>query len=82
MVSQSWDGKRVYFTSSLLAKWDGTSGDDAQFLKVYGWDGTRLEPAFEIDFRENELGRPHIMRFGQIDYYHPRTARAESGGRE
>jgi selenium-binding protein 1 len=22
MVSQSWDGKRVYFTSSLLANWD------------------------------------------------------------
>jgi len=21
MVSQSWDGKRVYFTSSLLANW-------------------------------------------------------------
>ena len=22
MVSQSWDGKRLYFTSSLLARWD------------------------------------------------------------
>ena len=22
MLSQSWDGKRVYFTSSLLANWD------------------------------------------------------------
>ncbi len=25
MVSQSWDGKRVYFTSSLLANWDKTA---------------------------------------------------------
>ena len=82
MVSQSWDGKRLYFTTSLLANWDGTGGDDAQFLKVFGWDGKRLEPAFEIDFRERELGRPHIMRFGQIDYYHPRTARANSGARD
>ena len=22
MVSQSWDGERIYFTSSLLANWD------------------------------------------------------------
>ncbi len=82
MVSQSWDGKRLYFTSSLLANWDGTGGDDAQFLKVFGWDGKRLEPAFEIDFRERELGRPHIMRFGKLDYYHPRTARAVSSARD
>jgi selenium-binding protein 1 len=81
MVSQSWDGKRLYFTSSLLANWDGTGGDDAQFLKVFDWDGKGLEPTFEIDFRERALGRPHIMRFGQIDYYHPRTARVEPGAR-
>jgi selenium-binding protein 1 len=64
MVSQSWDGKRLYFTSSLLANWDGTGGDDAQFLKVYDWDGKALSPKFAIDFREQKLGRPHIMRFG------------------
>ena len=66
MVSQSWDGKRLYFTSSLLAKWDGTGGDDAQFLKAYTWDGTKLTPTFEIDFRKEKLGRAHIMRFGKI----------------
>ena len=37
MVSQSWDGKRVYFTSSLLANWDKTQGaqGDLQFFKAY-----------------------------------------------
>jgi selenium-binding protein 1 len=61
MVSQSWDGKRLYFTSSLLANWDGTGGEDAQFFKAFGWDGKALSPAFEIDFRKESLGRPHIM---------------------
>ena len=64
MVSQSWDGKRVYFTSSLLASWDGTGHDDAQFLRAFGWDGKALAPAFEIDFRKQALGRPHIMNLG------------------
>jgi len=64
MVSQSWDGKRVYFTSSLLANWDGTNHDDEQFLKAFRWDGKTLEPSFEIDFAAAGLGRPHIMNFG------------------
>src|SRR5439155_527827 len=42
MVSETWDGKRVYFTSSLLANWDKTGKDNEQFLKAYGWDGNRL----------------------------------------
>ena len=50
MVSQTWDGKRVYFTSSLLANWDKTGDDDEQFLKAYDWDGKKLAPRFEIDF--------------------------------
>jgi selenium-binding protein 1 len=61
MVSQSWDGKRVYFTSSLLASWDGTGHEDAQFLRAFGWDGKALSPVFEVDFRKQALGRPHIM---------------------
>jgi selenium-binding protein 1 len=68
MVSQSWDGKRLYFTSSLLANWDGVGGDDAQFLKAYRWDGKQLSPEFSIDFRAAGLGRPHIMRFGKIGF--------------
>jgi len=76
MVSQSWDGKRLYFTSSLLSKWDGTGGEDAQFLKAFAWDGQELTPTFEIDFRERELGRPHIMRFGQIGFHEGRVGMA------
>ena len=80
MVSQSWDGKRLYFTSSLLANWDGTGGDDAQFLKAYTWDGKTLEPLFELDFRSEKLGRPHMMRFGQIDFYRGRVSEGGAGG--
>ena len=66
MVSQSWDGKRVYFTSSVLAKWDKIGEDRDQFLKAFDWDGEELSPRFEIDFVAAGLGRPHIMRFGKI----------------
>jgi selenium-binding protein 1 len=69
MVSQSWDGKRVYFTSSLLANWDKKGKDDEQFLKAYNWDGKELTPAFAIDFYAEKLGRPHIMRFGAASLY-------------
>jgi selenium-binding protein 1 len=69
MVSQSWDGKRLYFTSSLLANWDKTGADDEQFLRAFGWDGKELKPAFEVDFLERKLGRPHIMNFGQLGFY-------------
>ncbi len=74
MVSQSWDGKRVYFTSSLLASWDKPGEDDEQFLKAFRWDGQRLEPSFAVDFRAAELGRPHIMRFGAEGFYRGRVA--------
>ena len=63
MVSQSWDGKRVYITSSLLAKWDKKGADDEQFLRAFDWDGKELKLAFETDFRAEKLGRPHHMKF-------------------
>jgi len=69
MVSQSWDGKRVYFTSSLLANWDKSAEADEQYLKAFTWDGSQLAPRFELDFRKLGLGRPHIMRFGQMDFH-------------
>ncbi|HXG17933.1 MAG TPA: selenium-binding protein SBP56-related protein [Methylomirabilota bacterium] len=69
MVSQSWDGKRVYFTSSLLANWDKKGAQNEQFLKAYAWDGKQLTPAFAIDFYKEGLGRPHIMNFGQDQFY-------------
>ena len=69
MVSQSWDGKRVYFTSSLLANWDKTGADNEQFLKAYTWDGKELTPRFSIDFTAEKLGRPHMMAFGSSRLY-------------
>jgi selenium-binding protein 1 len=64
MVSQSWDGKRVYITSSLLANWDKTGENDEQFLRAFNWDGKELTPAFEVDFYKENLGRAHHMKFG------------------
>lgn len=63
MVSQSWDGKRVYLTSSLLSLWDKKGADDEQFLRAFHWDGHELTPAFEVDFTKEKLGRPHHMKF-------------------
>ncbi len=64
MVSQSWDGKRLYFTSSLLARWDKGGADNEQFLRAYHWNGGELQPAFELDFTALKLGRPHHLLFG------------------
>ncbi len=64
MVSQSWDGNRLYFTSSLLAKWDKRGEDNEQFLRAYAWDGKELKPKFDVDFNSQKLGRPHHMLFG------------------
>jgi selenium-binding protein 1 len=63
MVSQSWDGRRVYITSSLLSKWDKKGKDNEQFLRAFRWDGHELTPAFEVDFTKEQLGRPHHMKF-------------------
>jgi selenium-binding protein 1 len=63
MISQSWDGKRVYITSSLLAHWDKKGADNEQFLRAFNWNGRTLEPAFEVDFTKEKLGRPHHMKF-------------------
>ena len=64
MVSQSWDGKRLYLTSSLLAKWDKTGADNEQFLRAFAWDGKELKPQFDLDFTALKLGRAHQMLFG------------------
>ncbi len=63
MVSQSWDGKRVYITTSLLANWDKKGADNDQFLKGFDWDGKELKQVFEIDFNQLKLGRAHHMKF-------------------
>ena len=63
MVSQSWDGHRVYITSSLLAHWDKGGKDNEQVLRAFNWDGHALTPTFEVDFTKEKLGRPHHMKF-------------------
>ncbi len=64
MVSQSWDGKRLYITSSLLANWDKSGADNEQFLRGFSWDGKDLKKTFEVDFTQEKLGRAHHMKLG------------------
>ena len=69
MLSQSWDGKRIYYTSSLLSKWDKKGEDNEQYIKGFEWNGKELVPTFAIDFNAEKLGRPHQMRFGAYALY-------------
>ena len=69
MISQSWDGKRAYFTSSLLGNWDKTGDNDEQFMKLFHWNGKELKHQFTIDFHAEKLGRAHQMRFGAYSLY-------------
>lgn len=69
MVSSSWDGKRLYYTSSLLANWDKKGDANDQYLKLYHWNGKQLSEQFSIDFTKEKLGRPHQMRFGAYALY-------------
>jgi len=69
MVSSSWDGKRLYYTSSLLANWDKKGKDNEQYLKLFSWDGQKLTQQFSIDFIKEKLGRAHQMRFGAYSLY-------------
>jgi selenium-binding protein 1 len=64
MVSQSWDGKRLYISTSLLTNWDKKGADDEQFVKLFAWDGKELKETWKIDFYGQKLGRPHHMKLG------------------
>ncbi|MFL6516251.1 MAG: selenium-binding protein SBP56-related protein, partial [Chthoniobacterales bacterium] len=77
MVSQSWDGKRLYFTTSLLARWDKSGADNEQFLRAYNWDDKKLKPSFAVDFAALKLGRPHHMLFGARAIGKPPTVAAQ-----
>jgi selenium-binding protein 1 len=79
MASSSWDGKRIYFTSSLLANWDKKGEDNEQYFKAFEWNGKELVPKFAIDFTQQKLGRPHQMRFGAYSLYTERPS--ESAGK-
>ncbi len=69
MASSSWDGSRIYYTSSLLANWDKKGEDNEQYFKAFSWDGKDLIQDFSIDFTEQKLGRAHQMRFGAYSLY-------------
>lgn len=69
MVSQSWDGERVYFSSSLLNNWDKTGEADEQYVKLFHWDGKALNHKWTVDFYKEGLGRSHQMRFGAYSLY-------------
>jgi methanethiol oxidase len=75
MISQSWDGKRVYITSSLLANWDKGGADNEQFLRGFAWDGKELTQKFEIDFTKESLGRAHHMKLGSRAVNEPAKAK-------
>lgn len=79
MVSQSWDGKRAYYTSSLLGNWDKKDGQagDVQYFKAYTWNGEKLTQQFAIDFIAEKLGRPHQMRFGAHALYADATEQTD-----
>jgi selenium-binding protein 1 len=69
MVSSSWDGTRLYFTSSLLSQWDKKGTENEQYLKGFSWDGKELKERFAIDFTKAKLGRPHHMKLGAYSLY-------------
>src|SRR5262249_48060934 len=80
MISQSWDGKRVYITSSLLANWDKGGPDNEQFLRGFAWDGKQLTPTFEVDFTKEKLGRAHHMKLGSESLRAGRRCRDRAPG--
>lgn len=76
MVSPSYDGKRIYYTTSLVSNWDMKEKANDQFLKAYDWDGKDLKLVFEIDFVKEKLGRAHHMKFQVRDLKTLRPLRA------
>jgi methanethiol oxidase len=64
MISQSWDDKHLYITSSLLANWDKGGADNEQFLRGFSWDGKELKQVFAVDFTQEKIGRAHHMKLG------------------
>jgi len=69
MVSSSWDGKRKYFTTSLLSNWDKKGENLDEYFAAYSWDGKELKEQFRINFLKDKLGLPHQMRFGAYSLY-------------
>jgi len=80
MVSQSWDGERVYFSGSLLANWDKKGDKNEQYFAKYNWDDKALEltESWRIDFYEENMGRAHLITFNSASLFSSGRA-AEKG---
>ena len=79
MISQSWDGTRAYFSTSLLGNWDKGGEDDEQWVKLYDWDqeNLKLTHIWTVDFYKEKLGRAHQMRFGAYSLYSSKNSDEE-----
>jgi selenium-binding protein 1 len=63
-------GRRAPLLHVVAARELGQEGKDGeQYLAAYRFDGKKLAPLFRVDFLEAKLGRPHIMNFGQDQFY-------------
>lgn len=79
MVSQSWDGDRVYFSTSLLSNWDKKGDQDEQFFRKYHYDKSNYEltEAWTIDFYEENLGRAHLITFNSASLFEGGLAKSD-----
>jgi methanethiol oxidase len=79
MVSQSWDGERIYFTSSLLGNWDKKGDQNDQYFSKYHWDARtqELTKAWQIDFHEENLGRAHLITLNSASLFSSGIAGAD-----
>jgi len=64
MISQSWDGKRLYITSSLLANWDKGGADNEQFIRASPGTEASSRASSRSIFTKEKLGRAHHMKLG------------------
>jgi selenium-binding protein 1 len=64
-LAKSWDGKRLYFSSSLLAHWDKGGDDNEQFVRLLvEWQRTHtgLRAGFR---RARTRAPPHALRLDE-----------------
>ena len=64
MISQSWDGTRVYISSSLLANWDKAGADNEQFVRGVQVGRQGADPDLRGRLLQGEAGprAPHEVR--------------------
>ncbi len=75
MISQSWDGRRLYVTNSLLSRWDKPGPFFMKRILVADDGNLSLDPDVSVDF--GPIGRPHQMNFGSAALYGTRASGAK-----